>query len=84
MSFSPVDCRLEHYDKESSWQNQKEGQIENLFEMSDVRVMVNNEKDHVLELVFTNRSLFISFDSTTKMDTLRQKICPLLGERHWY
>ena len=82
MEFSPVDCRLEHYDKEASWQNKKEGQVENLVEMEDVRVIADNEKDHVLELVFLHRSLFLSFDSTTKLNTWKQKLGCLLGERH--
>lgn len=78
MEFSPVDCRLEHYDKEASWQNKKEGQVENLVEMEDVRVIADNEKDHVLELVFLHRSLFLSFDSTTKLNTWKQKLGCLL------
>lgn len=82
MDFSPVECRLEHYDKEASWQNQKEGQVEYLSEMEDVRVLANNEKDHVLEVVLTNRSLFISFDSKTKLNAWKEKVSTLLGERH--
>ena len=82
MEFSPVECWLEHYDKEASWQNKKEGQVENLREMVSVRVMANNEKDHMLELEFTSRSMFLSFDSKTKMAEWMKKLCPLLGERH--
>lgn len=84
MDFSPVECRLEHYDKESSWQNQKEGQVENLSEMSEVCVMADSEKDHVLQLRFTHRALFLSFDSTTKLNMWKQKLSSLLGERHCY
>ena len=82
MDFSPVECRLEHYDKEASWQNKKEGQVENLVEMSAVRVIADNDKDHVLELTFINRALFLSFDSKTKLDAWKQKFRSLLGERH--
>lgn len=82
MEFSPVECRLEHYDKEASWQNKKEGQVENLAEMMLARVIADNDKDHVLELMFPNRSLFLSFDSKTKLDGWMQKLSPLLGERH--
>ena len=81
MEFSPVECRLEHYDKEASWQNKKEGQVEHLGEMSLARVIADNDKDHVSELMFPNRSLFLSFDSKTKLDTWMQKLSPLLGER---
>ena len=82
MDFSPVECWLEHYDKEASWQNKKEGQVESLREMVSVRVMANNEKDHVLELEFTSRSLFLSFDSKTKLAEWMKKLSPLLSERH--
>lgn len=77
-----MECRLEHYDKESSWENKKEGQVENLVEMTSVRVIADNEKDHVLELMFPSRSLFLSFDSKTKLDAWKLKFSSLLGERH--
>ena len=77
-----MECRLEHYDKESLWQNKKEGQVENLAEMLDVRVMADNEKDRILELIFPSRSLFLSFDSKTKLEAWKSKFSSLLGERH--
>jgi len=76
-----VNCRLEHYDKESSWlKNRHHGLGENLSELSDVCVLDNRDKSHVLQLEFTHCSLFMNFDSKTKLDTWRQKLNLLLGK----
>jgi len=84
IDISPINCRLVHYDKESSWLKDKDrgGHGENLAELSEVRVLDDRNKSYVLQLEFTYCSLFMKFDSKTKVDIWRQKLNLMLSKVH--